>query len=226
MRKRVRKTTSPGSLDAFFQIVRREEFFKIQVVTLESLETFETLLLENGVGYVKQFSSNMAASDRIVLILRDSDVRICERGRYILFSNVRHRDFVQIVFCLSVEEKASMIGDEHVARAYSYKNVAELRRIVSKREFQINRYFGSGLDYLESVIVFVVANRNKLDDILRGVREIDGQLDNSFLLRLKLNGLVDKLFISRNGDSYRINVSEETVKMISRRVGLNTGGDR
>ena len=48
----------------------------------------------------------------MVLLLRDSNVEISIPGRYILFSNIRHRDFVQIPFRPTFEEKLSIIGDE------------------------------------------------------------------------------------------------------------------
>jgi hypothetical protein len=89
------------------------------------------------------------------------------------------------------------------------------------RALSIAEHHSSCLDYYESVVIFVMVSKHKFHDILEGVGEICSELRNSFLLQLKLNGLVQKLFVLRSGDRYRINVSMEAVRAICLRIGLN-----
>ncbi|ADM11414.1 uncharacterized protein Eint_041250 [Encephalitozoon intestinalis ATCC 50506] len=209
------------SLRAFFEVVGNERYFKIQIVTLESLDTFEAALRERKVVYKKCFSSMIEESEDLVLILEDSKIYLPSPGKYVLFGNRRHRDFVQIVFSPTLEEKLAAVGDKYTVQAYSYKNINELRRISQGEEWTIESYFGSGLDYFESVIMLVVKNRNKFKDILSGCKEIESKLGNGFFLQMKLNGLVGKLLVVRNGDSYRLNVSKSVLGSIGKRIGFN-----
>lgn len=211
------------SLHVLFDIIREERSFRIQIITLEALETFESVLKENRVEYMTQFSSKTVAADCIVLILGDSSVDVSAMGRYILFSNIRHKEFVQIVFCPTFEEKLLAIGDEYIVRAYNYKNIRELQMLTENRSFGFNDC-GRGLDYFESVVMLVGMSRSRFRDILEGVREMDSGLGNPFLLQMKLNGLVDKLFMLRSGDRYRINVSGDTLRSIRMRIGLCKDG--
>ncbi|KMV66330.1 hypothetical protein M970_041220 [Encephalitozoon cuniculi EcunIII-L] len=211
------------SLEAFFEIVRNERYFKIQIITLESLEVFETALRDERIEYVRCFSSMIRESELPILILRDSDIHLPRPGRYILFSNKRCGGFVQIVFNPTLSEKLAIVGDMYVVQAYSYKNISELLKVASKEKDEMESYFGSGLDYFESVIMLVVRNRSRFRDILGGAKEMDDKLGNSFFLQMKLNGLVDKLFVVRNGDSYRVNVSEGVLRSIGERIGFDAG---
>lgn len=209
------------SLRAFFEIVRNERYFKIQIITLESLETFEAALESGGVGYTRRFSSAVGEAECAILILKDSEVDVRGAGRYILFCNKRHKDFVQIVFSPTKEEKIAIVGDKYVVEAYGYKNVSELMKIANKEEFEMSEYFGSGMDYFESVLMLVVWKRSRFQDILSGAREVDDRLGNGFFLQMKLNGLVGKLLVVRNGDNYKVNVSEDVLRRIGSRVGFD-----
>lgn len=209
------------SLKVFFKIVRNERYFKIQIITLESLDIFEAALKEEKIPYTKHFSSMIKKSESLSLILRDSDICLPGPGKYVLFSNRRHREFVQVVFIPTLEEKLSIVGDKYIVQAYKYKNINELLKIASEEEARIESHFGSGLDYFESVIMLVVSSKSKFKDILSTSREMDGKLGNSFFLQMKLNGLVDKLLIVRNRDRYRVNTSKAVLRHIGRRIGFD-----
>jgi hypothetical protein len=209
------------SLRTVFQIMDSEASYRIQIITLESIEVFEEALGKRGIAYTKQFTSNASPSPHPVLLIRDSEVRISSEGRYILYSNIRQREFIQVVFRPSLEEKAECVGDAFLARSYAYKNIAELKAMKEDRALSIAEHHSSCLDYYESVVIFVMVSKHKFHDILEGVGEICSELRNSFLLQLKLNGLVQKLFVLRSGDRYRINVSMEAVRAICLRIGLN-----
>jgi hypothetical protein len=212
------------SLEMMFRMMDNEAAYKIQIITLEALETFEGALRGRGITYIKQFTSSMMPSPSPVILIRDiptrEEIRTPPEGRYLLYSNVRERGFIQIVFRATLEEKMRILGDEFLVRSYSYKNVAELRAMKEGRKLSIVEHYRDSLDYYESVIIFVMLNRRKFKEILQGVREVNEELSNSFLLQLKLNGLVQKLFILRNGDSYRINVSMQAVKVICAGIGF------
>lgn len=209
-----------ASLDALFRIIQKEQTFRVQIITLESLDVLEAALAERGIEYVRQFSSDIRDSTCVTLILQDSDVDVQRAGRHILFSNVFDGSFVQIVFRPTREEKLAVVGDERLVQAYDYKSISELTRMQSNTLFRPSMHFGSELDYFESIVMLVVATRARFHAILDGVREMDAALNNAFVLQMKLNGLVSKQFVLRTGDSYRSNVSEETVRAIGRRAGF------
>ncbi|AFM98170.1 hypothetical protein EHEL_041200 [Encephalitozoon hellem ATCC 50504] len=209
------------SLKVFFEIVRNERHFKIQIITLESLDTFEAALKAEKIAYAKYFSSMIGKSESLSIILKDSDIYLPNPGRYVLFNNMRHREFVQVVFIPTLEEKLAIVGNRYIVEAYKHKNISELLKIAGEKETEIESHFGSGMDYFESVIMLAVRSKSKFKEILACSKEIDEKLGNSFFLQMKLNGLVHKQFVVRNGDSYRVNVSKAVLRHIGRRVGLD-----
>ncbi|KHN69975.1 hypothetical protein CWI42_041720 [Ordospora colligata] len=209
-------------LDALFEILQNERCFKIQIITLESYDVFEEALADRHVKYVRQFSSNLKPCSLPVLILADSDdYDIPENGRYILLSNKRHREFVQIVLRPTIEEKLAVVGYKYVVYAHKLKSITALRRITCKKQLAYEDFFSRGLNYFESIIMLVVKRKSRFVDILNGVNEIDASLCNGFVLKMKLNDLIKKMYVTRKGDSYKVNVSDEVLRCMWRRAGLS-----
>ncbi|KAH9411570.1 hypothetical protein HK407_04g06750 [Ordospora pajunii] len=209
-------------LNVLFEILQNERYFKIQIITLESYDVFEEALADRHVEYVLQFSSNLRPCSLPVVILADSDgYDVPEKGRYILLSNKRHRDFVQMVLCPTVEERLAIVGDKYVVHAHGSKSITALRRIACSIQTVYEDFFSKGLNYLESIIMLVVKRKSKFTEILNGVNEIDAGLCNGFVLQMKLNDLVMKMFVTRKGDSYKVNVSDEVLRCMWHRAGLS-----
>jgi len=76
------------------------------------------------------------------------------------------------------------------------------------------------LNYTQSVIVMGMIGENKFIRIFNEVKSIDPSLDNKFLIKCELNSLINKKICTKNGDLYKLSISNLTVQNICKKIGF------
>ncbi|KAF9760945.1 hypothetical protein NGRA_2948 [Nosema granulosis] len=212
-----------SSLSTLKEIIKNEKKFRVQIVSFEPLDLFLKFLDQNKYTY-KLF--NKTASNSIN-ILQDSEPT--DAKKVILYSNKRDTDYVQIIFNLTREEKQNIIENQIpkdtnislLLDTYPYKNTEELINLATGYSLNIPEIMKNSVDYLESVILLCMIRNNKLLDIISNVRQVDSKLDNVFMIRNKILGLVEKKVVVANRDTYKINISHESLKAILERIDFD-----
>lgn len=229
------------SLEPFTLFVEYLKFCRIKFKLHFNLklkdEAIEDSLLNIIIGNGKQINRTLSS-----LHLK----KLGFRKKIILYSNVRNPDFVQIIFKPTEDEvfdylklKSKEIQEikndkdeknHELGLNNTINNLALLTKMYynHKTLYRLSNslfkpkapFFLKTLSYLESLLVFVLTNSRKFEQIMESVRKIDN-ITNSFQVMLCLNHLIKAKIVKKRGCSYCLNISREYVSFICKEIGYN-----
>ncbi|KAI4292714.1 hypothetical protein PAPHI01_1988 [Pancytospora philotis] len=208
---------SVGSIDALAGIIARERHFQIQVFSLESCEVFEAALTSREIRYSKKFTSGFTGGRGIALLLEDAPLsEVPLSSKILLYSNARDTRFLPYKFTISEDEKDAIVPDKRLCQIHKHSSLtAMLRKSVARAS-----YTAAALSPVQAVLMFCLLREKKFDRICREAQQVDGSLDNRFVIQCELNALVKWHYCTRRDDSYSINVSKDTLQEICKRIGF------
>lgn len=204
------------SLQTLMEIIAGEEAFQIQIFSLESIELFEKALQYESVTYRKAFTSAYAHGGKLTVLLRDSEVgAVAADAPVILYSNHRDARFVPYKFKLTQREKERILRDQYLSEAYKASALTSILR----NKIDVSDYIASSLDYVSSVILACMAREKKFGRLCKEVSLVDSALDNRFVIRCGLNGLLKMHLCKKTGSSYVVAVGKDTLRRVCERIG-------
>lgn len=222
------------SLTNLINLLKNEKEYKIQIFTLENIEVFEYFLIYNRINYNKTFTSKYKPNNFINLLLEDVKFEInLKKGKInekiILFSNERNYNFISYFFQLTLDEKLNLVKNKDFLNFLDWKinpdkvqiNPKTSLSLLSKENVNIGKYISESINYNQSIIIMAVMKESKFMKIFNEIKIFDPKLDNSFLIRMELNELVEIKIITKNGDNYKLNISNETLKEICKSKGYD-----
>lgn len=214
------------NLLGLLNLIKNEEDYQIQILSLESVEVFEYFLGFNNIVYIKAFTSKFKNTNSSVkLLLEDSKFEYSLRKhnqRILLYSNDRNYSFIPFYFQLTLKEKLNLIKKRDFMESLNWSIPIEKVQMnpktsltaLSKEDPNLGKFISNSISHIQSIILMSVMKECKLFKIFNEVKVFDPALENSFLIKLELNELVENRMISKNGDNYRLNLSNETIMEI------------
>lgn len=210
----------------FFDILSKEEDFKIQILSLESYKTFLEILDENKIDYAFSFSScNIFDENKINFIFMDSEMDELADGKYILYGNSINRNFMQFKFSIPVHLKKHFClkKDEFLYPHFNVKEI-ELKNIdeftlTYDNFLNINLVENDILSELEITILFFISKYSNRSEIIKNVQTMNNA--NSFEIMLTLNELAENKFINCRVDKYFLNISKELLNKALDEIGFS-----
>lgn len=202
-------------------LIKNEESFLLQIYSLESVEIFEEFLKSMKISFKKEFSSvYRPKKNTIYLILDDGSfpdsMNFNEKHRCIFYSNKRNFSFIPFRFSLSEAERIQFIQDKMILESNKTATVSSIiNKIPDPFEYSAN-----SLNYSQSVIMMCLIKVGNFLKLCEEVKNVDPELNNSFAIKLELNWLCSYKFCKKIGNSYKITVSNETVRKICDRIGF------
>lgn len=214
------------SLRPLFDIVHHEKNFKVQVVSLEPFSTLVELFNYKNIRYKLILSQADSYSKRKVnIIVHDSNIECRTSGKYLLYQNIRNRNFVQVVFSIGVDEKMrycclkyGLLAKKIVKAHGRARTLGDLEKIITQTDFEMPPLL---LSYIETVVLLCV-RRSKFEEICKQALQIDSRIDNTFLIWLTLKELTDKDLVARSGNYFKANVSKELLERACKNVNIDT----
>ena len=214
------------SLKPLLRVIHKEKHYRIQVVSLESFSTFTELLSYKRIQHNLVTSPFDAFSEKDVNVLTQG---VCfghlKPGRYILFSNIVHSDFLQLLFKIDIDEKVRYFtlrygsSVKKVVEAYGRtRTLHEIERIINQGDQRVPSPL---ISYVET-IVLLLCRGNTFGKICKEASQMDRSLANRFLVAMTLNGLVERGLAMKRGHRYRINVSHESLSSACKNVGVDS----
>lgn len=104
-----------------------------------------------------------------------------------------------------------------VKKHFKFYTISQLNEEINRKEKTCYC-----LDNLESTIILTLCSHTRFWDIVENVKKIETTEDNSFRIILCINRLIKYGFIKRIRKNYKLNISEEAVNEICKRIGYNT----
>ncbi|ELA42191.1 uncharacterized protein VICG_00834 [Vittaforma corneae ATCC 50505] len=197
-------------------ILRNEKAFRIQVFSFESIEIFEQFLLSKNIKFIKGFTSKALSKNEIHLLLNDGS-SVLNAPRIILYSNMRDFTFIPYKFILSNDEKGSFVKNRFVLKSSSESYSATS---LSSNDLDVAGFTADSLNYVQSVIILCMIKECKLKSICKEVQQVDPELRNMFVIKSELNLLCRYKFCTKTGESYKLNISHETVVKVCEKLGF------
>lgn len=213
------------SLAPLFDILNSEKSYKIQIISIEPFSILTELFNYKRISYHVVFSSMLEASERnkLNIVIQDSEISVPESGKYILYSNKRNPAFIQLVFRVSLEEKIRYFNHrgsspkKAVTAHGGTKNIVEIQNIIDGKNIGT---LLPHVTYLET-IVMLCARKGDFKGVCKKVSQLDGKLKNTFLVWITLNELVNRKFITKHGERFRLNISKDSLDAICKKSGLD-----
>lgn len=203
------------SLEKLLDIINRERYFKIQVFSLESVEIFTYALSENRIKYNIQFTSSYKDCPGLTILLKDSEIpEIPNDLSIILYSNFRDKRFIPYKFDIDIDEKKKIINNDNIFEINKRNSLS----FIFGKQIDIHKHTSDSLNYIQSVIVFCMVRKNKLNDLFDEVTSTDENLNNKFVLKCELNSLVKYGICNKKGDNYKLNLSKLTIQNICNKI--------
>lgn len=197
-------------------LLRNEKAFRVQVFSFESVEIFEQFLLSRNVKFAKGFASEAPPKSEILLLLNDGSP-VPSAPRIILYSNMRNFAFIPYKFTLSSNEKANFVQNQFILKSSSESHSATS---LLSRDLDIAGFTADSLTYTQSVIILCMTKECKFKDICKEMQQVDPELRNMFVVKSELSLLCRHRFCTKTGESYKLNISHETVVKVCEKLGF------
>lgn len=211
------------SLGNLFSLLKNEKEFKVQICSLESIEIFEYFLEINQIKYIKNFTSKCKNINAVNLLLNDGHMNL-KLKKIILYSNLINKDFIQINFKLTLDEKIELMKNKGfklitVPEETIKLNPKSTLSILNFKPLNIGKYISQVISATQLVLIMSMLKENKFSEICKEAKNFDWQINNRFIIKCELNYLVSIKICTRKGESYRLNISNETLDEICQNNG-------
>ncbi|EEQ82929.1 hypothetical protein NCER_100297 [Vairimorpha ceranae BRL01] len=213
------------SLGKLLNIIQSEDCYKIQIISREDIKTFIKFLDYNNITfYLHSWNASSDSPNDIHIYTSLKNLNLNHK-KIILYSNIYNINFVQYVFTPTYTDKLmfykSYKNSKKVIDTYNTYTIHELYNKICIQESIIEKYVEIFFDYYEVLLLYAVSKYSDIFKILSCVQGIDEKIQNLFLLKLKLNGLVDKEIVLHKNNAYKLNVSIQTLAKICNKAELN-----
>lgn len=229
-----------NGMENILKLMKNEKNFKLQILSIESYKTFIEILDLNKIEYTFSYFSDPIISKNINFIYQNQSINDFEfpiLGKFILFGNSFHFDFIQFCFKLTDEFKENYIKKKYINEKFISSfvhlipnyNLHELEIQLNPKEsfitynnyYDINYLENNILNKLEISLLFIIYNHSKLSDICLNLEILNSKYNNSFEILLTINKLIEHSFIKSNNNKYYISISKEFLFKLCKEIGYN-----
>lgn len=216
------------SLSDILNIMKSKNEFRIQIISREDIKIFKLFLDSSNLDYHINYWNNylVSSNQKIIHVYTSSEDFNPNYKKVILFNPVLDNKFIQICFRPTYVEKMKFIRLKYKKTSKidiiidAYKNSA-IHEICDKIENKCMMSMVESFDYTESLILFSMCKCSKLTEIIKEIRNIDKNVNNKFILKMKINGLVNRKVILFKNNIYKLNISLEALEGICKKIDLD-----
>ncbi|WUR03502.1 origin recognition complex subunit 4 [Vairimorpha necatrix] len=216
------------SSEKLLNILKTEKNFKIQVISREDIKIFLEILDYNDIVYSFVCWNSLDDNPDTIQVCTSSKYLSPENHKSILYSNLVNTDFIQLSFVPTYNDKLKYLTKprnkkevKRILDAYKYSSIHELQSKIQRPHSVIEKYISEYFDYLEILLIYTISKYSNLIDIIKHVKSMEDTVKSSFVLRMKLNGLVSRKIVSVKSNNYRLNISHHTLSLICKKVEIN-----
>lgn len=216
------------SLKDLLNVIKSEKEFRIQIITREDIKIFKLFLDNSRLDYHINYWNNylISRNQQIIHVYTSEEDFNPNYKKVILFSPKVDNKFIQFCFIPTYDEKLNYLKAKYKKNTKieivldAYKNSA-IHELCDKIENKEMLCMTECFDYTESLILFAMCKCSKLVEIIKEVRNIDRKMNNKFLLKIKINGLVKRKVILFKNNLYKLNISLEALELICKKIDLD-----
>ncbi|EQB62149.1 hypothetical protein NAPIS_ORF00267 [Vairimorpha apis BRL 01] len=205
------------------KLLKNEKEFKIQIISFEDVQVFFHFLKFCKLEFHVASNFSKFEYNNKIKIITSLDFFDHNCKRIILYNNTRVKDFIQIFFNLSYNEKLSFLNNNKINHFNnkliidSFKN-KPLHFLLNINEISYVENYIESFDYLEILILISLIKNKKYKDLIKNIEEIDHKHNNLFKIKMKIDSLIERKIINRN---FKFLISHKLLEFICKKINFD-----